>query len=95
MSEKLPLPRTTQPVTGFDGLWLMWPRKVAKGAGRAAYRKAIKKVSHGEIEVGVKKYIAANKRTELEFIPYLATWLNGERWEDEIKINETRLRNDL
>jgi hypothetical protein len=34
------------------------------------------------------------KETELEFIPHPSTWLNGERWEDEIVIEPKKEKID-
>ena len=38
--------------------------------------------------------VEANKNTEMKFIPHPATWLNGERWEDE-DVNDYKTNADV
>lgn len=72
---------------GFERFWEACPRKTAKGAAKAAWPKALAKVS-GPDPPGV--LIAAMRRAaegwrdeDPNFIPHPATWLNQERWTDE------------
>ena len=65
----------------FDAWYALYPRKVAKGAARKAYAKAIKLASQDVLCAAVTAL--AGKGTEKQFIPYPATWLNQERWLDE------------
>lgn len=66
-----------------NDLWPICLRKVGKGQARKAYLSALKKTSHEEIMVGMRRYVEANKDKDIEFIAHPATWLNGERWSDE------------
>lgn len=84
-------PRASEAARGpsatFDEFWAECPRKVGKGAASKAWAKAIKKATPREIIDGMK---AASEhwqrtRTETRFIPHPATWLNAERWADEIE----------
>ena len=95
MTEKLPFPKTDQPTGLFEDFWAKYPIKAAKGHARGAFRKALKKTTSQEIMNGLERFLVHSRRTERAYIPHAATWLNGERWEDEIEIKETRLRNDL
>ena len=71
----------------FDEFWSLYPRKIAKATARKAWAKL-----SAEQQLMAAKAIDAHcqywsaKETELEFIPYPATWLNNERWEDELVI---------
>lgn len=69
----------------FVRWWDRYPRKVAKGRARTAWRKAIKKASPDDLVEALENYgdhwRAAE--TKLEYIPHPATWLNGECWNDE------------
>ena len=65
----------------FDDFWLHYPRKVCKKDARKAYDRAIKSVSHERIMEGLQTYLA-NKPAYADWC-HAATWLNGERWEDE------------
>lgn len=70
--------------TDFERMWEMYPRKVGKGAARKAFAKVVRTVTASEF---VNAYFRALERwerdkTEVQFIPHLATWLNQERWSD-------------
>lgn len=71
--------------TDFERMWEMYPRKVGKGAARKAFAKVVRTVPTSDF---VNAYFRALERwerdkTELQFIPHLATWLNQERWSDD------------
>jgi hypothetical protein len=71
----------------FDEFWSLYPRKIAKAVARKAWQRL-----SAEQQLMAAKAIDAHcqywsaKETELEFIPHPATWLNQERWEDELVI---------
>jgi hypothetical protein len=62
----------------FDAFWSQYPNRVAKGAAKTAYSRALKKVSHDDIMAGLARY-----NPNPQFICNPATWLNQERWSDE------------
>jgi hypothetical protein len=69
----------------FDTFWAAYPRKVGKGAARKAWAMAGKKVSDIVICASLEYQRRAGAfDVEPRFIPHPATWLNGERWADEI-----------
>ena len=69
----------------FDLFWKTYPRKVAKkDAIRAWSRIAPKFYPVIMVALDRHKNLTAWKSKGGLFIPYAATWLNGERWEDEI-----------
>jgi hypothetical protein len=73
----------------FDEFWKAWPKRVAKKEALRAWER-----------IAPEKYpliMAALPRHKKQpvwlkeggiYIPYPATWLNGERWEDEIILQE-------
>jgi hypothetical protein len=74
----------------FDEFWKLYPKKVAKADARKAWEQTEK------IRPPVEKVLEAVKtatKTEAwrqdggKFIPYPATWLRGERWEDDYGID--------
>ena len=69
----------------FDEFWLLYPRKISKATARKAWAKL-----SAEQQLMAAKAI----NTELEFIPYAATWLNQERWEDELVIEPKKEKID-
>ncbi len=73
----------------FDRFWTEYPRKVGKVKCRQIWARLKPSAELAEkIVAAVKAY----KRTDQwqkdngEFIPHPATWLNQERWEDEIPV---------
>ena len=65
----------------FEKFWNNFPRKIAKGAARKAYRNAAKRAAHEEILAGAKRYAAS--KPEPQFTKHPATWLNSDCWLDE------------
>jgi hypothetical protein len=71
----------------FNNFWAAYPRKVGKGAARTAWAKALKRgADPAAIAAAVPKHAAYWRAlgTELRFIPYPATWLNSERFDDQL-----------
>ena len=69
----------------FDDAWAAYPRKVGKGAARKAWGKAVAKVSPDVLSAKLAEYVDSLAGTDPRYTPHLATWLNGERWEDTIE----------
>jgi hypothetical protein len=72
--------------------WPNVPTKVGKGKARRAYVKARKIVSNSVLITGLEKYQSyENRRKEqADYLPlHPATWLNEERWADEVQVKET------
>ena len=69
----------------FDQLWSLYPRKVGKGQARKAFKAASKKKDFYELLPKLMDYVQTLEGKDKQFIPHLATWLNGERWEDEVE----------
>jgi len=70
----------------FEAFWAEYPNRKGKGKAREAFKRAIKKTSVGIMVEAVKKQRQGSQWTKDDgrFIPYPATWLNQERWEDEV-----------
>jgi hypothetical protein len=70
----------------FETFWLSFPKKVAKKAAHAAWRKR-----HPGVELTERILTALTWQRSQDswlrdggkYIPNPATWLNQERWEDE------------
>lgn len=67
----------------FDEFWCEVPRKIGKGQARRAWSAALKKADADTIISGVRRYAAERRGEDQKFTAHPATWLNGERWEDE------------
>ena len=69
----------------FDDLWSMYPKKVGKGTARKALSKAMAKAPIDQIQLSLALFVRAWGSQDKKFMPHLATWLNGERWDDELQ----------
>lgn len=70
----------------FARFWAIYPRHTNK---KKAYNSFIKKCTDETVLQKMLSAVVDQKETEQwqneKFIPHAATWLNNERWEDEIK----------
>lgn len=77
-------PQTETLPEGFDAFWTLYPRHVAKKDARRAWDR-INPAEHAEILTALVSWRRVwLKRGEMEYVPHPATWLNGERWTDEL-----------
>jgi uncharacterized protein YdaU (DUF1376 family) len=73
--------------TSFAEFWLAYPRKVAKSKAAQAW---LKLSPNRELVAVILAAVEAQKRSEQwtkdngQFIPHATTWLNQERWNDEL-----------
>lgn len=70
-------------VPDFDTFWLLYPRHVAKANARKAWAK-IDPALHVPIIESVAAWRPIWNTKDPEYLPHAASWLNGERWEDEL-----------
>lgn len=80
-------PRAAPLASEFNVFWGMYPRKEAKRAAEKAYVAARKRADFEGIMAGLKRAIMRPKwQTEPDYIPHPTTWLNGNRWLDQDKV---------
>jgi len=72
----------------FEEMWLLYPKRIGKGAAKQAWLKACKKINVGELKSCLRCYIDTISNADKKFIPHLATWLNQERWNDDLESHE-------
>jgi hypothetical protein len=83
--EPVPHKNTSSPkAMSFDEFWGIWPRKEGKANAVKAYEKALKRISEPELLDKVRAYVSSPARPDVKFVPHAATWLNGERWLDDL-----------
>ena len=72
--------------TPFDIFWKAYPRKTGKGDARKKFAKALTKTSFQNLMAALDKVkkSAQWQKDGGQFVPYPATWLNQERWDDEV-----------
>ena len=69
----------------FDQWWDIYPRKTGKTAAKKAAIKAMKIIEPHKLSEKLSEYVATKTDTPQKYIPHLSTWLNGERWNDELE----------
>lgn len=75
--------RETEP-DRFAEFWGHYPKKKDRGHAHKAWKAATKDTDPQEIINGLLSQLPALTSGDPKFIPYGATWLNGQRWDDEI-----------
>ena len=73
----------------FESFWSAWPRKVAKAEARKAWAQTSR--VRPDLQTILTAILAASAteqwmRGNGQFIPHAASWLRGERWEDEHEV---------
>jgi hypothetical protein len=87
-SGRTPPKRVNGSSVGFERFYAAYPRKVAKREAIKAWDKVAP--DDGLVErildaLERQKASWAAEKQERKFIPYPASWLNGQRWEDEVE----------
>lgn len=80
----------------FEEWWKHYPRKIAKGDARRAWQQtaSVRPLLDRLIRaVIVAKASEQWQKDEGQFIPYPATWLRGERWDDVHEIDLAAVTN--
>ena len=70
----------------FERFWAAYPNKVAKADARKAWAKLKPSPALGAKILDALAWQSESEqwtKDDGHFIPYPATWLRGERWEDE------------
>jgi hypothetical protein len=67
----------------FDEFWQLWPRREGKANAVKAWQKATKKISESDLVEKARAYVTSPTLPQAQFVPHAATWLNGERYNDE------------
>jgi hypothetical protein len=68
--------------TDFLRFWEVFPKKAAKRAAAKAWDKARKRADP-ELIIAKAAEFAASPKGQGEFCPHAATWLNGDRFDDD------------
>jgi hypothetical protein len=71
----------------FLAFWQAYPRRIGKGDARTAFKKASMNADPNMIVQAAINYASfvAEQDVDQKFVPHPATWLNGERWEDDLE----------
>ena len=73
----------------FENFWSQYPKKVGKLTAKRSWEKLSQENQQKALEAIVehRKYWSA-KGTDWEYIAHASTWLNQERFEDELVIEQ-------
>lgn len=66
-----------------EQLYAAYPRKRARRAALKAINSALKRAPFDAIMAGLRRHSLEMAKREAKFIPYPATWFNGDCWEDD------------
>ena len=83
MSDEDADPDSAKLINGFDEFWAVWPRKFGKSEAK---KKWLTKHCHlhvAKIVASVKQW-SCTRQWQQGYIPHAATWLNQNRWEDDV-----------
>lgn len=81
----------------FEKFWSVYPKKIGKGAALKAFKK-IK--PSAELLQTMVNAVEAQKQSQQwtkdngQFIPNPATWLNQERWNDELEVKNSEINSN-
>jgi len=72
----------------FETVWKLFPRRVCKKAASVAWGK-LDPDQKQEVLKAIPVHVRfwKSQRTEIRFIPHFSTWLNQERWTDELEMS--------
>lgn len=78
-------PKTSSEIDHAFGIfWEIYPRHIAKAKARIAFEKAVQKERAAVIVEGARAYRRSVGDSDPKFIAHPTTWLNAERWTDEL-----------
>lgn len=70
----------------FDTFWREYPRKKSKGTAQKAFAKALNRTTFDTIMTALRALKVTQDWTKNggQYVPYPATWLNADGWNDEV-----------
>lgn len=79
----------------FDTFWREYPKKKSKGTALKAFNKALKRTDFDTIMEALRMLKGSNEWTKDggQYVPYPATWLNADGWNDEVNAPVDRYDN--
>ena len=74
----------------FEKFWAAYPQKTAKTQAWKSWKKAKHLPDIIKILEAIAKQSESEQWKNPKFIPYPATWINGERWMDELPTSQSQ-----
>lgn len=77
----------------FESVWMLYPKKEAKGFARMAWLKLSRSgllPSLPELHAAIRRFAASEgwQREQGRFVPQMGNWLRGQRWLDPLPLAE-------
>lgn len=77
----------------FESVWMLYPKKEAKGFARMAWLKLSRSgqlPSLPELQAAIRRFAASEgwQREQGRFVPQMGNWLRGQRWLDPLPLAE-------
>lgn len=83
-------------MVNFDEFWMIYPRKVGKLTAKKSWEKLSAENKQKALEaIEQHKQFWEKKETEWDYIPHASTWLNQERWHDELDFTPKKEKQDM
>ena len=83
----------------FEDFWALYPRKTNKAQARRAWIKLMPgQFLFDQMAENISERLKAGEWSDKQYIPHASTYLNNERWEDEViakTSGRTTLEQDL
>lgn len=78
----------------FELFWEIYPRKINKKKAEEKFLKVCKnEETFNKIIEAVKLQTKTEQWKDVQYIPHPTTWLNGERWNDEVNVKNKSYSN--
>ena len=84
------VPASNVDFMAFWSVWLGMRRGIGKKEALKAWERAIRRASPEAIIEGAERFAASQAGRDPEYIPHASTWLNQDRWEDQVEIPADR-----
>lgn len=68
----------------FEELWRLYPSGAEKKLSYAAYKKALKKITHQELMELIDANLRLNRKWKEGYVKALHRWLRGDPWDDDL-----------
>ena len=76
----------------FESFWEIYPKKQDKKKAKQKFLKLCKdEKKYQEIMQGLRNVLPVWAKKDTKYIPMPTTWLNGERWNDEVDLHMEEL----
>ena len=76
----------------FESFWEIYPKHQDKKKAKQKFLKLCKdEKKYQEIMQGLRNVLPVWAKKDTKYIPMPTTWLNGERWNDEVDLHMEEL----